>query len=66
MMTPTEFRDAKEALGVTWKRLAEVLGYSDGSHCRAIARGKVPVIPTTAILLRILLKVPAARRLVGL
>jgi hypothetical protein len=65
-MTPTEFKAAKEALGVSWARLAAVLGYAHGQSLRHFADGSRPVPFQVALIMAILRKLPAARKIAGI
>jgi hypothetical protein len=65
-LTAAEFRAAKDALGLSWSRLAAVLGYAHGQTVRHFADGSRPVPHQVALIMAILRKLPAARKIAGI
>lgn len=53
-MTPAEFIQARQSLGLTQAQLAEVLGYSR-THITRIEKGHLEVMPVAALAMRGLL-----------
>lgn len=70
-MTPQEFREARHTLGLSAAEMARAIGVSDGRQIRRLEADPQdashrPVSPTVALLVTILLRVPAARKIAGL
>lgn len=70
-MGPDEFRAAQQTLGLSDGETAELLGHKDRVTVRRYKMGpeasqRRPVMQPVALLMRILVRVPEARRLLGL
>lgn len=70
-MSPAEFRAARKTLGLSASQMARAIGVADGRQIRRLEAepedaSHRPVSPTVALLVSILLRVPTARKIVGI
>ncbi len=65
-MTPEQFKDARQALGLSQKGMADLLGVSGDRTIRKWEEGERDISAPVAILVRIILKFRDVRAFMGL